>query len=122
MSKLIKLTVAAVFVLSAGTAVSQDSLVGKWQGSAEVQRGRGGGGAPLLTINTVENGVVKGTVTSYGRCGGDYPLEGRLEGDKLELKSTKAGRVQDCSIDYNLSFNGKRLVGTSSGVPISFQR
>jgi hypothetical protein len=122
MTRIMQASTAALLIMSCGLAAAQDSLVGKYQGSVEVQRGRAGGGAPMLVISSVENGVVKGAVTTFGRCAGDYPLEGRLEGDKLELKSTKAGRLPDCVIDYSLSVDGKRLTGTSSGVPISFQR
>jgi hypothetical protein len=122
MTRIVQATMAALFMAGCGTAAAQDSLIGKYQGAAEVQRGRAGGGAPMLVISSVENGVVKGAATTYGRCAGEYPLEGRLEGDKLELKSTKAGRLPDCVIDYSLSVDGKRLTGTSSGVPISFQR
>jgi hypothetical protein len=122
MTRIVQATTAALLMMGCAAAAAQDSLVGKYQGSAEVQRGRAGGGAPSLVITNVDNGVVKGTATTYGRCAGEYPLEGRVEGDKLELKSTKAGRLADCVIDYNLSVDGKRLTGTSSGVPITFQR
>jgi hypothetical protein len=124
MNRLLKISFAAVFALTAGALLAQESIVGKYSGRADNPRAKGGGGNVDLVITSVDDGIVKGTSRSYtGNCAGEYPLEGKYEHPKLELKGTKAGRTADCIPEYNLTVEGKRLVGTNAGgLPIQFSR
>jgi hypothetical protein len=102
---------------------AQDSLVGTYKGSFTVPSHQGKGSRQIgvqLVIASVENGVVKGTATNYGfgqggSCAGDYPMEGKYDGNKLEMKSTaKSGRAGDCSFNLNVVQKGNKLVGTTN--------
>ena len=103
--------------LVSSVAGAQESLIGKYTGSYAsttrngntIQRG------VELTIVSVDNGVVKGTaeVTRRGSCSGAYPMEGKLEGKTLVMRSTeKGGSASDCSFRLKATHEGNKLVGT----------
>ena len=101
-------------------AYAQESLSGRYTGNVLMNAERGTVPVGLtLVIDSVEGGVVKGTATRgtagrKGSCGGNYPMEGKLEDKKLELRSTeKGGPAGDCSLRLNLSVEGNKLVGTA---------
>ena len=121
-------TAAAVAIagvmLMATCVYAQESLSGRYTGNLLVNTSSQGTQAVglALVIDSVEGGVVKGTVTRFaaGRigagCAGSYPMEGKLEDKKLALHSAgKGGQAGDCSLRLNLSVEGNKLIGTAGG-------
>ncbi|MGZ5120588.1 MAG: hypothetical protein ACXWCW_26820 [Burkholderiales bacterium] len=108
--------------LMSTAVVAQDNLVGKYSGRFMTVNNRGDFPISLeLTVLSVENGNVTATAHSYGRqCGGDFPMRGTLEGDKLVLKAVKAGgRASDCDLALDLTVQGSKLSGGISGTASS---
>ena len=111
----------AVLVSVVAGVYAQDALPGRYTGTYAFLGGSKENTVRLtLVIASVEGGIVKGTATNEGStgrknpCGGDYPMEGKYEGNKLQLKSTeKGGRVGDCGLSLNLTVEGNKLVGTT---------
>jgi len=106
---------------------AQESLVGTYTGSYTVPvSGYGPQQVGMqLIIASVENGVVKGAATVYRlSCKGNYPMEGKYDGNKLVMKSTaKGGVAGDCIIALNVVQEGNKLVGkTGSGAPLQLSR
>lgn len=99
------------------TVYAQDSsLLGTYSGSAALKNNKTAG--VRLTIEGIENGVVKGTASRFqkGACNGDYPLEGTLKDGNLVLKaSEKGGPAGDCNFKINVKVVGEKLVGTWIG-------
>lgn len=101
-------------VLFAATGYAQESLLGKYSGSSTVaDGGRSLTRGAVLTITSVENGVVKANYTvASRRCSGEIPMEGTLREDKLHLASVaQGGRAGDCSRTLNLIVKDNTLVG-----------
>lgn len=114
-------------VLSAGLAIlfsapvlAQHALVGKYTGSFVQPTPSQGDLMPGITLEilSVEGDTVKGTAVrmtaaASRRCAGEYPVEGTLKGDTLELKATtKGGPAGDCDLTLRLKVEGNKLVGT----------
>jgi len=93
-------------------AYAQDSLAGKYTGSITRQQGSKG---LTLVIDSAQGGVVKGTATRTEKnCKGDYPVEGKVEANKLKLSALKKGGLAgDCSVNWDLTIEGNKLVGTT---------
>jgi hypothetical protein len=113
-----KLAVTTGLILLLGSTClhAQQALVGTYNGtftakirssSAEIQVGL------KLEITSAENGALKGTLINYGTagCGGQYKLEGTYQDDKLQLTSDKGGRAGDCTLQFQLTAEGNKLVG-----------
>jgi len=122
--KVIGLAIVVSAGLLSSALCAQESLLGTYSGRVENGRVRGGHSNIDLVIASDDNGFIKGRIKNYeGRCGGDYPLEGMRDNDKLQLKATKVGRLADCVLTYRLTIHGARLVGTNSdGLPVQFSR
>lgn len=110
-------------------AYGQDSLVGTYKGSYTVSTRMGDVQIGLqLVIASVENGIVKGTATtsgtSYDPCRGNYPMEGKYDGNNLVLRATaKGGAAGDCSFGLNVARVGNKLVSkTGGGRPIELSK
>ena len=123
-------------VVSAGLAVffsapvlAQHALVGKYTGSF-VQRTGSGEYTPGLTLeiltvegDTVKGKAVRGAAGSARGCAGEYPVEGKLKGDTLELKATeKGGPAGDCQLTLKLTVEGNKLVGTLLKYPAQLSK
>lgn len=118
----------AAFALSVflpcGFALAQESLLGKYSGSYERKTTRGEQHYGVeLTLESIENGVVKGKVVRHGRqCPGSYPIEGTLRESALNLRSGKGGTTDDCSANLRLKVEGDKLRGTIGSTPIELAR
>lgn len=114
-----KLTLAAGFaaIVAGSFAIAQDaSLVGKYSGNYASDRSKDN--PVVLTIESVENGVVKGSVLRAttgargGRCSGTYPVEGTVKDGTLSVRSTAtSGRGEECNFFFSGSVDGNKLVG-----------
>ena len=126
-----RLALAFLIAISMGHGTityAQDSLVGTYNGSYTYPGGRGH--SPIsatvqLIIASVENGVAKGTATTFQNASaGEYPMEGKIDGNKLTMKSTaKGGRTGDCTFGFNVTQEGGKFVGTTgSGYPLQLSK
>ncbi len=110
--------VIAVSIGNGSTVHAQESLIGKYTGTFTYT---GGSSGPRqlgleLDVATEDNGVVKGVVrlTTAGPCAGTYPMAGKLQDNKLIMRSTaKSGAAGDCSFSFNAVREGNKLVGTT---------
>jgi len=108
---------AAVLAGFCITASADDSIVGKYSGSFQNDNGKPVGVA--LIIDSIQDGRVKGTLTRYrsgksSACEGDYPMEGKLEGDLLAMKSTeRQGLGEGCGFSFKVTVSGNKLTGTA---------
>ena len=118
-----RLALASFIAITVGhgtLTLAQDSLVGTYTGNYTVP-GRYGNPVQVgvtLTIASVENGVVTGTASQStgGPCTGDYPMEGKYDGNKLVMKETaKGGKAGDCTFRFNVAQDGNNWVGTTGG-------
>ena len=125
-----KIIVAAgLAILFSAPVLAQHALVGKYTGSF-VQRTGTNEYTPGLTLEilTVEGDTVKGTAVrgasgSARGCAGEYPVEGKLKGDTLELKATtKGGPAGDCDLTLRLTVEGNKLVGTLLKYPAQLSK
>jgi len=110
--------IALVLVLLfAGPVSAQQTLLGKYSGSFSGITGSGGNpyqGGLTLELASLEDGIVRGkAVRGGGPCRGEYPVEGMIKGDELELRATrKGGPAGDCGMVLRLTVEGNKLVGT----------
>jgi len=108
---------AAVLAGFCITVSAEDSIVGKYSGSFQNDIGKTTGVA--LVIDSVQDGRIKGTLTRYrsgknNSCQGDYPMEGRLEGNVLTMKSTeRQGLGEGRGFSLKVTANGNKLTGTA---------
>ena len=120
---------AGLAILFSAPVLAQHALVGKYTGSF-VQRTGTGEYTPGLTLEilTVEGDTVKGTAVrgaagSARGCAGEYPVEGKLKGDILELRATKkGGQAGDCQLTLRLTVEGSKLVGTLLKYPAQLSK
>jgi len=114
--KFIVILLSGMALTTVMPAYAQDSsLLGTYSGSAALNNKTAG---IRLTIEGIENGVVKGTASRFqkGACNGDYPLEGTLKDGNLIMKaSEKGGSAGDCNFRINVKVVGEKLVGTWIG-------
>jgi hypothetical protein len=117
----------AVVTVAPIYAYGQEPLIGKYKGEFIVSStfpGRPERAVRVeLVIASVENGVVKGTGKSYSpSCkGAELPIEGKQQGNKLELRAT--GERATCTMAYSLTVEGKKLIGTTpSGYPLQLSK
>jgi hypothetical protein len=67
-----------------------------------------------LAIEGAQGDAVKAKANlSGGRCTGEYTMAGKLEGEELRLRSTEAGRLEDCKLSLKLKAQGNKLEGTT---------
>lgn len=112
--------VTASAILGSSVCLAQESsVVGTYRGNV-IFPGRLGD-TPLglvLAIESVQDGVVKANAdySTRGSCSDRFPMEGKLEENKLTLRETKKfGRAGDCTLFLNLSVEGNKLVGKTGG-------
>lgn len=125
-----RLALASLIAISIGHGTityAQNALVGTYRGSYPVFTSMGGVQVGVqLIIASDENGIVKGTATTYSKhpCAGTYPMEGKRDGNNLVLIATaKGGRAGDCSFRLNLAQEANKLVGTTGlGNPIELSK
>ena len=95
---------AALIVMTAvfsGAGSAQATLDGQYSGNY-VFAGTRNPATPIgiaFSIESSAGGTVKGVLTSHGKdCGGEFPVEGTVEGATLVLRSTAAGgRLGGCN-------------------------
>ena len=116
---------AGMMLVSAGVW-AEEPLTGKYDGSYTSPSHRGPRPRGLtIVIESVEGGVVKGVATRHAeKCRGDYPVQGKMDGNKLELRETeKGGPAGDCGFKANLTVEGNKLVGTmGDGSPVEVSK
>ena len=121
--------VFALFVTVSSCPSAQDQLLGKYMGNF-ITTTRTAGGTPRsfgleLIIEDVENGMVKATLAFHGiSCFGNYPMEGKLNGDQLQLRATrKGGLAGDCQIELTGTVEGNKIVGRlADGSPVQLSK
>ena len=108
-----------VFLVFSGPVIAQQTLLGKYSGSFMQATSLGDVSTGLtLEILTVEGDTVKGKAVRMAEgtrvsCAGEYPVEGKVKGDALELIATeKGGPAGDCPMTFRLTVEGSKLVGT----------
>src|SRR4051812_25741404 len=119
----------AVLVSAPACPYAQDQLLGKYTGNF-ITTTRTGGGTPRsfgleLIIEGVENGVVKAALAFHGiNCFGNYPMEGKLNGDQLQLRATRKGGLGgDCQIELTGTVEGNKIVGRlADGSPVQLSK
>lgn len=122
--------IAAGFALLAFLSLStcahaQETLVGKYSGTFAVSSIRSETFSMKLVIDSVDGGVVKGNATPEGNiCAGTFPMQGKLEGNKLSLRSTgKGSSLKGCTFNLDLVVEGNRLTGTTdAGDPVRLSK
>ena len=112
-----------VFMLS-GPVFAQQTLLGKYSGSfvQTSQRGDLSTGITLEILSvdgdSVAGKAIRAPRAGGGRstCHGEYPVEGKVKGDTLELRGTEKGikaiGAGDCQMTLRLTVDGNKLVGT----------
>jgi len=104
----------------------QESLVGKYVGEFVVSSftpGRDRSISLELVIESSENGLIKGIGRSQSKAcsGASVPIVGKLEGNKLEIRA--AEERANCPMQYSLTIDGNKLVGTTrSGYPAQLRK
>jgi hypothetical protein len=114
-----------IAIVCATTAFAQDAALGTYKGSFDVQTSGGMMAVGVnLTINSVDDGKVKGSATLGGRgCAGDYPLEGTLRGSDLAVRATRKGGVAgDCDFGFRGTVQGDRLVGKAGRFDLELRK
>jgi hypothetical protein len=114
-----------IMVLSFNAPLAaQESLLGRYSGTMGADNNKRIG--IQLDIESVADGVVKGTATRFqnGACRGEYPVEGITDGDMLKLKATqKGGPLEDCNFKLDVKIEGSKLVGTGmKGRPVELSK
>ena len=111
------------------SGLAQSSLLGKYSGTYTARVGIHDRAMGLtLVIATVDGDAVYGTAVRISSvamppCNGEYPVEGKLKGDMLELRASKKGGPRgDCSMVLRLKVDRNRLVGTMNGVPAQLRK
>jgi hypothetical protein len=121
-----KIIIAMLSILLSLGVHAQDVLAGKYQGTVLISTVRPDEPFSMeLVIDNVQDGTVTGTATTIGNiCAGKFPMQGKLDGNKLALKSTgKGNSLKGCSLDLDLIVNGKKLTGTTgNGDPVKLSK
>jgi len=99
-------------------------LLGKYSGSFSSSTPRGevttGITLEILSVDgdAVAGKAIRAPAARGGRspCAGEFPVEGKVRGDTLELKGTEKGikamGAGDCEMALRLTVDGNKLVGT----------
>jgi hypothetical protein len=112
---------AIALVISSHAAAADSDLTGKYSGGYDVAVPSGTVRANvILNILSVSDGSVKAvleriTASRTARqppCDGQYPLEGTLKDNSLDLRATeKGGRAGDCGMRVRGTLQGTKLIG-----------
>jgi len=123
--KVAAVVAAGMMLVSAGVW-AEEPMTGKYSGTWTAPSYRGPRPFGLtIVIESVEGGVVKGIATRMeGKCRGDIPVAGKLEGNKVHLRETeKGGPAGDCGFSANMTVEGNKLVGTmGDGSPVQVSK
>ena len=95
---------------------AQESIIGTYSGHFMQKSQRGERSRALhLVISNLEGDVASARLTRQtSDCGGEHPMQGKYDGNRLKLRSTeKGGAAADCSLSLDLTVEGKKLVGTT---------
>lgn len=109
-----------LFLSSIGFA--QQTLLGAYSGTFAAPSFSGGTLVHVgltLELTSLEDGTVKGKAVRMGTssCAGEYPVQGTVKGNELELRSTaRSGRASDCRTGFKLTVEGNKLTGTMNGM------
>jgi hypothetical protein len=110
--------VAVALLFSASTLAQEPVLSGKYSGGYTSNRDTQI--RLVLDIKSVENGVVKGTISRYSsanrapQCSGEFPLEGTLKGNQLRIRTAEgSGNTgpDDCVLRLHATVEGNKLLG-----------
>ena len=115
----------AITLAGAAVCFAQDSAVGTYKGSFEVQGTmRYTVMGVTLVIASIADGKLTGTGTYHaGPCRGDYPLVGSLKDNAIGLRSTsKGGAGGDCSFGFKGKVEGNQLVGNMGKYEVVLQK
>lgn len=119
-----------VLLILAASAYAQESLVGKYAGTFNLQT-QSRGVVPIaisLEIMSASDGKVQGRASrSHSSkagmgCIGEYKLEGTYQGDKIEMQSQPGGPAGDCTMDLHLTREGGKLRGTMGKSDVEFSK
>ena len=124
------LATASAFVLLTSLAAAQEGPVGKYTGS--FTSNQAAQISIILDIKSVENGVVVGQGSRYGRtqhgvalqnCVGEFPLTGSLKGNELDVRAAeKSGQTKDCQFRLRGTVSGSKILGKMGPYEIELSR
>jgi len=120
----------ASFLAHAQPVREADSVLGRYKGSYTVLVAEFGFQRVGVTLEitsaaggTVTGKAIRGSAPNHGTCRGDYKVAGTLKGKSLVLRSIeKSGLARDCDIALDLTWSGKKLVGTVDGNEAKFSK
>lgn len=124
--KIAAIAAAAGAVFLSAEVWADGPTIGKYDGSYTMPSHRGPRPRGLtIVIESVEGGLVKGVATRHeDKCRGDYPVQGKMDGNKLQLRATeKGGPAGDCGFSANMTVEGNKMVGTmGDGSPVQVSK
>ena len=116
---------AGIAIMLSGPVFAQQTLLGKYTGTFVQTGGRGGESTTGIALeilsvdgDNVAGKAIRAPAARGGRstCHGEYPVEGMVKGDTLELRGTEKGikaiGAGDCQMTLRLTVDGNKLVGT----------
>jgi hypothetical protein len=107
---------AALCAISFSALAQDNNLVGTWSGSYLYMGSVRSTPAPVgveVEITSVEGNVVKGLAKQFSRvCGGEFPLNGKLDGNNLGMISaSNLGPTGDCRFGFRAVVDGNKMTG-----------
>lgn len=114
-------TSAATFLtgllLIAASASADDSILGRYNGSVSTEGIVAKVWAVSIVITSVEGGVVEGIgIRQDPGCRGEYPLRGKLRGNRIGVRAIKkGGPAGDCGFGFRGTVQDGALVGKYLG-------
>lgn len=106
-------SVFAALAFSAAAGAQDANLTGTYTGSFPTSQNTTV--TIRLTIASVEDGVVKGsayrnsTARSGGQCAGEYPMQGTLKGNEVDVQGKATQRDGDCNLRLRATVVADRL-------------
>jgi hypothetical protein len=126
----LKASPGLAFLVLAASLHAQESLVGKYSGTFNLQT-QSRGVLPIavsLNITSAANGKLLATASRSHNgkagmgCVGEYKLEGSYEGNKIDMKSDAGGPAKDCVMRFELVADGNKLKGKMGQSDVEFSR
>ena len=110
-------TLLTGLLLIAAGASAEDSIVGRYNASFSSEGINARVWTVTIVITNVEGGLVTGTgIREDHGCRGEYPLRGKLKGNRIGLRAIKkGGPAGDCGFGFRGTVQNGALVGKYLG-------